>query len=169
MQTYYLLFFKILRIFAWNNPVSLFRQFTPSIGKYPLYRINGYEHRCKLWSRMEAGFHGIQLTPGLVLGLHPANERRRYFVTTSHWLGANLESALNLVRELPSPPHDMWFYFFGCLHCTPTPKIQICDPAFSANLTRLIFHQCPSPTHSDPTNPQDPVPHVPQTFQSKLV
>ena len=22
--------------------------------------------------------------PGLILGLHPANERRRYFVTTSH-------------------------------------------------------------------------------------
>ena len=32
---------------------------------------------------------------GLYLGLHPANERRRYKVNAvSHWLGANLESAL---------------------------------------------------------------------------
>ena len=31
---------------------------------------------------------------GLILGLRPANERRRYKVTPSHWLGANLESAL---------------------------------------------------------------------------
>ena len=30
----------------------------------------------------------------LILGLRPANERRRYKVTPSHWLGANLESAL---------------------------------------------------------------------------
>ena len=31
---------------------------------------------------------------GLILGLRPANERRRYKVNAvSHWLGANLESA----------------------------------------------------------------------------
>ena len=45
---------------------------------------------------------------GLILGLHPANERWRYFAPSqwetllqskavSHWLGANLESALNWV------------------------------------------------------------------------
>ena len=32
----------------------------------------------------------------LILGLHPANERRRHKVTPSHWLGANLESALGI-------------------------------------------------------------------------
>ena len=33
----------------------------------------------------------------LILGLCRANERRRYFVTNNvpHWLGTNLESALN--------------------------------------------------------------------------
>ena len=30
----------------------------------------------------------------LILGLRPTNERRRYFVTTSHWLGVSLESTL---------------------------------------------------------------------------
>ena len=36
----------------------------------------------------------------LILGLHPANERRRYKVSNaiSHWLGTNLESAL-LTRQ----------------------------------------------------------------------
>ena len=39
---------------------------------------------------------GNSILPGLILGWHPANERRRYNVTPSlmHWLGANLESAL---------------------------------------------------------------------------
>ena len=32
------------------------------------------------------------IIPGLILGLHPANERRRNAV--SHWLGTNLEPAL---------------------------------------------------------------------------
>ena len=27
---------------------------------------------------------------GLILGLHPASERQRYFVMMSHWLGASL-------------------------------------------------------------------------------
>ena len=43
----------------------------------------------------------IKSNTGLILGLRPANERRRYFVPTallctdvSHWLGASLESAL---------------------------------------------------------------------------
>ena len=34
--------------------------------------------------------------PGPILGLRPANETRRYIVTTSHWLKANLESVLIL-------------------------------------------------------------------------
>ena len=34
------------------------------------------------------------LITGLILGLRPANERRRYEIMPSHWLGANLESAL---------------------------------------------------------------------------
>ena len=37
----------------------------------------------------------VQYT-GLILGLCPANERWRYIVTTSHWLGVNLQSALNI-------------------------------------------------------------------------
>ena len=36
----------------------------------------------------------LQWVAGLILGLHPPNERRRYFVT-SHWLDANLESAVS--------------------------------------------------------------------------
>ena len=32
--------------------------------------------------------------PGLILGLHPASERRCYKVTLSHWLGTNLKSSL---------------------------------------------------------------------------
>ena len=32
--------------------------------------------------------------PQLILGLRPANERRRYFNDASHWLAANLVSAL---------------------------------------------------------------------------
>ena len=39
---------------------------------------------------------------GLILGLRPANERRRYFVTqsnaVSHWLGTSLESALKFTQ-----------------------------------------------------------------------
>ena len=45
---------------------------------------------------------------GLILGLRPANERRRYFGTSSligwvcndvsHWLGANPESDLNIIK-----------------------------------------------------------------------
>ena len=34
------------------------------------------------------------MTAGLILGLHPANERRRYKVTPPLWLGGNLESAM---------------------------------------------------------------------------
>ena len=37
----------------------------------------------------------------LILGLRPANERRRHKVTpVSHWLGANLESVLNVLDRL---------------------------------------------------------------------
>ena len=38
----------------------------------------------------------LSFNAGLILGLHPANERRRHKVTASisHWLGTNLESAL---------------------------------------------------------------------------
>ena len=37
------------------------------------------------------------ITSGLILGLRPANERQRYFVSNavSHWLGASPESALS--------------------------------------------------------------------------
>ena len=35
----------------------------------------------------------------MILGLRPANEDRRYFVTTSHCLGAGLESALNVLHS----------------------------------------------------------------------
>ena len=35
---------------------------------------------------------------GLILGLHPANKRRRYFFNNvSHWLGTNLESVLKYI------------------------------------------------------------------------
>ena len=37
----------------------------------------------------------------LILGLRLANERRRYVV--SHWLGANLESALNVQKIMKIP------------------------------------------------------------------
>ena len=37
---------------------------------------------------------------GLILGLYPANERRHYKVTPSHWLGANPASALILSYSL---------------------------------------------------------------------
>ena len=42
---------------------------------------------------------GMRHYPGLILGLRSANERRRYKVhnAVSHWLGANLESALNTI------------------------------------------------------------------------
>ena len=40
----------------------------------------------------------LQLCAGLILGLRPANERRRYFVTASHWLGTSLESALCVLQ-----------------------------------------------------------------------
>ena len=41
----------------------------------------------------EQWWHWVVNT-GLILGLRPANERRRYIVTTSHWLGTSLKSAL---------------------------------------------------------------------------
>ena len=34
---------------------------------------------------------------GLILGLPPANERRRYKVAPSYWLGANLEPTLSVI------------------------------------------------------------------------
>ena len=34
----------------------------------------------------------VELRSGLILGLRPANEKRRYFVKTSNWPGASLES-----------------------------------------------------------------------------
>ena len=44
---------------------------------------------------MHGNFHTIHiLFTELILGLRPANKRRRYLVATSHWHGANLESAL---------------------------------------------------------------------------
>ena len=40
----------------------------------------------------------VTANSGLISGLHPASERRRYKVkAVYHWLGANLESALQIV------------------------------------------------------------------------
>ena len=47
--------------------------------------------------------------PGLILGMCPANERRRYKV--SHWLGTNLESAVLIISQSTSDPvmcHWSW-------------------------------------------------------------
>ena len=49
-------------------------------------------------SLVDVVLHWIYIA-GLILGLRPANERRRYKVTPSHWLGANLESALYCVQQ----------------------------------------------------------------------
>ena len=49
---------------------------------------------------------------GLILGLHSANERRRYFVTTSYWLDASLESALYLTSP-PKSPKFLLRYVLG--------------------------------------------------------
>ena len=49
------------------------------------YKVNQMAH----WT------HNRHEYTGLILGLSPANERHRYFVNTvSHWLSANLESAM---------------------------------------------------------------------------
>ena len=41
--------------------------------------------RCELWVKNNVwdGFHLVICVWGLILGLHPVNERRRYFVPTS--------------------------------------------------------------------------------------
>ena len=50
-------------------------------------------------SEMETLKKNVKWVTGLILGLHPANERRRYFCNdVSHWLGANLESALSKIE-----------------------------------------------------------------------
>ena len=49
--------------------------------------------------------------PGLILGLRPANEKCRYKVMPSlisHWLGANLESALLGTELVPSHCLNQW-------------------------------------------------------------
>ena len=46
------------------------------------------------WTKMGDLFIIKIIKTGLILGLHAANARCRYKVTPSHWLGANLESAL---------------------------------------------------------------------------
>ena len=51
--------------------------------------------RGEITSATQASMNWQASLTGLIPGLHPANERRRYFVTTSHWLGASLESTLN--------------------------------------------------------------------------
>ena len=46
---------------------------------------------------------------GLILGLHPANERLRYFCNdVSHWLGASLESALWCDHKLNNHVSEQW-------------------------------------------------------------
>ena len=67
-------------------------------------------HQCEIWgvywdfTVQSDTYSTIVITllyaiSGLILGLPPANDRQRYFVTNvSHWLGgASLESALNIV------------------------------------------------------------------------
>ena len=72
----------------WNNedPVPLLVYISPGLILFIM------KHTVKL----------ILEVSGLILGLRPANERRRYFVMTSHWLGASLESALGIIA-------CMWF------------------------------------------------------------
>ena len=54
-----------------------------------IWYINSYD------SKLSYSYMG---NPGLILGLRPANERRRYKSNAiSHWLGANLESALVII------------------------------------------------------------------------
>ena len=60
-------------------------------------RILGYSKSVGLSSKLlQSDEKGI---PGLILGLRPANERRRYFVTTSYWLGVSLDPALHFQGE----------------------------------------------------------------------
>ena len=47
------------------------------------------------WGHYHNFLHDQPPMTGLILGFRPANERHRYKVTPFHWLGANLESALN--------------------------------------------------------------------------
>ena len=50
------------------------------------------------------------IQPGLMLGLWPVNERRRYSSAVSHWLGANLESAMcyTAVRIFSDVSYQSW-------------------------------------------------------------
>ena len=54
------------------------------------------------WSMLVKRVPGVSnyiphpVASGLMLSLHPANERRRYKITPSHWLRANLESFLGM-------------------------------------------------------------------------
>ena len=59
-----------------------------------------FRKMCEYWCKFLLFQKGSITLGGLILGLHPANERRHYKVMPSHWLGANLESAL----IKPSPP-----------------------------------------------------------------
>ena len=67
----------------------------------------GHRHMCCMQS--------ITIT-GLILGLRTANERALLYNNVSHWLGANLESALNNI-------HHWWstVYYISKTICTQFP------------------------------------------------
>ena len=70
-----------------------------------------FRHRSDMTGTAGNIFEMFQITSGLILGLRPANESRRYKSNAaSQWLGTNLESAL-------SPPCHHLHLFDGIPVC----------------------------------------------------
>ena len=98
------LYLIVMKLSGWKqNKTSGTCPALPCVTSSPIGRNITHMIWDKFWRPVSSG-------SGLILGLRPANERRRYFVTTSfigwaqiqnhdvfHWLGANLELALRLI------------------------------------------------------------------------
>ena len=104
---------SILLLMSWRCPrarasavvVMLSHNLLVSVPEYMVIRSffqvgNGYRLQRFLteWCEFDMHIAGS----GLILGLHPASERRRYFIMSSDWLGASLESALRILKS-PRP------------------------------------------------------------------
>ena len=68
-----------------------------------------WQHSIRDWAHSNETF-AIYIS-GLIIGLRPANERRRYKATPSHWPGANLESTLYIQCETSTHTQMAFFTF----------------------------------------------------------
>ena len=116
-------------LYSDQRPFALLIRWLSNAHGVRLFHVPNINHRLLYYSWGPGSLKASLYYPGIILYMRPANERRHYSVTQSHWLGAYTEWSLviTLRRQDPPPPHTL------------TPQQPENNESYGGSVTTTIY------------------------------